>query len=66
MKITVTIEDALYEKALEFADPAMDHSDVIREAIQTFIRVKASKRLIALGGSLPQMQEIPRRSGNQQ
>ena len=64
MKITVTIEDALYEKALEFADPAMDHSDVIREAIQTFIRVKASKRLIALGGSLPQIQEIPRRSGN--
>ena len=64
MKITLTIEDALYEKALEFADPAMDHSDVIREAIQTFIRVKASKRLIALGGSLPQIQEIPRRSGN--
>ncbi len=65
MKITVTIEDALYEKALEFADPAMDHSDVISEAIKTFIRMKASKRLIALGGSLPQMQEIPRRSGNQ-
>ena len=65
MKITVTIEDALYERALEFADPAMDHSDVIREAIKTFIRIKASKRLIALGGSLPQMQEIPDRSGNQ-
>ena len=65
MKILVSIEDALYEKALEFADPAMDDSDLIREAIKTFIRMKASKRLIALGGSLPQMQEIPRRSGNQ-
>ncbi len=66
MKITATIEDALYKKALEFADPGMDHSDVIREAIKTFIRIKASKRLIALGGSLPHMQEIPDRSGNQQ
>ena len=65
MKITVTIEDALYEKALEFADPAMDDSDVISKAIKTFIRMKASKRLIALGGSLPQMQEIADRSGNQ-
>ena len=64
MKITVTIEDALYEKALEFADPAMDDSDVISEAIKTFIRMKAFKRLIALGGSLPQMQEIAHRSGN--
>ena len=65
MKITVTIEDALYEKALEFADPAMDDSDVISEAIKTFIRMKAFKRLIALEGSLPQMQEIAHRSGNQ-
>jgi len=64
MKILVSIEDALYEKALEFADPAMDDSDLIREAIKTFIRMKASKRLIALGGSLPQMQEIPHRSGD--
>ena len=64
MKITVTIEDALYEKALEFADPAMDDSDVISEAIKTFIRMKAFKRLISLGGSLPQMQEIAHRSGN--
>jgi metal-responsive CopG/Arc/MetJ family transcriptional regulator len=65
MKILVSIEDALYEKALEFADPDMDDSDLIREAIKTFIRMKASKRLIAWGGSLPQMQEIPDRSGNQ-
>ena len=61
MRITVTIDDALYERALEVADPAMDKADLFREAIKTFVRVQAAKRLAALGGTVPQMQEIPRR-----
>jgi len=61
MRTTVTIEDSLYEKALEVADPAMDKTDLFREAIKTFIRVQASKRLTALGGSMPDMDDIPRR-----
>lgn len=51
MRTTVTIDDALYEKALEMADPHMDKSDLFREAIQTFVRVQAAKRLAALGGT---------------
>lgn len=61
MRTTVTIEDALYEKALEVADPTMDKSDIFREAMKTFVRVQAAKRLAALGGTLPDMQDIPRR-----
>ena len=61
MRTTVTIEDALYEKALEVADPKMDRADIFREAMQTFVRVQAAKRLAALGGSAPDMQDIPRR-----
>ncbi|MEY4978848.1 MAG: hypothetical protein RLZZ352_1118 [Pseudomonadota bacterium] len=61
MKTTVTIDDALYERALELADPSMDKSDLFREAIQTFVRVQAAKRLAALGGSAPDMEDIPRR-----
>ena len=64
MRTTVTIEDSLYEKALELADPAMDKADLFREAIKTFVRVQASKRLSALGASMPDMDDIPRqRSG---
>ena len=63
MRTTVTIEDALYEKALEMADPTMDKSDIFREAIKTFVRVQAAKRLASLGGTMPEMPEIPRRSG---
>jgi Arc/MetJ family transcription regulator len=63
MRTTVTIDDALYEKALEIADPGMDKSDLFREAIKTFVRVQAAKRLAALGGMAPEMQDIPRRRG---
>jgi hypothetical protein len=61
MRTTVTIDDALYEKDLEVADPGMDKSDLFREAIKTFVRVQASKRLAALGGTMPDMQDVPRR-----
>ncbi len=60
MRTTVTIEDSLYEKALELADPAMDKADLFREAVKTFVRVQASKRLAALGASMPEMNDIPR------
>jgi len=62
MRTTVTIDDALYEKALEMADINMDKSDIFREAIKTFVRVQAAKRLAALGGSMPEIQDVPRRS----
>jgi Arc/MetJ family transcription regulator len=61
MRTTVTIDDALYEKALEMADPGMDKSEIFREAFKTFIRVQAGKRLAALGGTAPDIQDIPRR-----
>ncbi len=61
MRTTVTIDDALYERALEVADPGMDKADLFREAIKTFVRVRAAKRLAALGGAKPGMKDIPRR-----
>lgn len=64
MRTTVTIEDALYERALEVADPGMDKTDLFREAIKTFVRVQAAKRLGALGGKAPEMKDIPRHREN--
>jgi hypothetical protein len=61
MRTTVTIDDALYEKALEVADPKIDRADIFREAMKTFVRVQAAKRLAALGGAMPEMKDIPRR-----
>lgn len=61
MRTTVTLEDNLYRKALEMADPGMDKADLFREAVKTFIRVQAGKRLAALGGKAPDMKPVPRR-----
>lgn len=61
MRTTVTIEDALYEQALQVADPGMDKADLFREAIRAFIRAQAGKRLIALGGTMPDARSVPRR-----
>ncbi len=61
MRTTVTIDDDLYQRALEAADPGMDRADLFREAIKTFVRVQAAKRLTALGGTAPEMKDVPRR-----
>ena len=61
MRTTVTIEDSLYTRALEVAEPGMDKADLFREAIATFVRVQAGKRLAALGGQTPRMIAPPRR-----
>jgi hypothetical protein len=61
VRTTVTIDDTLYERALEFADPGTDKADLFREAMKVFIRVQAGKRLAALGGKAPRMKPIPRR-----
>ncbi len=62
MRTTVTIEDGLYERALAYADPQMDKSEIFREALKTFVRVQAAKRLAALGGTMPHMPDVPRRT----
>ena len=36
MRTTVTVDDALYEKALEMADPDMDRAYIFREAMKVW------------------------------
>lgn len=38
----------------------MEKSELFRVALETFIRVQAAKRLAALGGTTPEIQDIPR------
>ena len=61
MRTTVTIDDDLYQRALDVADPGREKSDLFREAMKVFVRVQAGKRLAALGGKAPMMKDIPRR-----
>lgn len=61
MRTTVTLDDGLYQQALELAAPGMDKAELSREALRAFVRVQSAKRLAALDGKEPQMPEVPRR-----
>lgn len=61
MRTTITIDDELFRKAVEVADPGMDKAEIVREAMRVFVRIQSGKRLAALGGAAPRMQDIPRR-----
>ena len=66
MRTTVTIDDTLYQQALALADANMEKSDLFKEAIKTFIRVQAAKRLATLSATKPDMLDIPRRQSDNQ
>lgn len=61
MRTTITIDDALYQQALEMAGADIAKSEIFREAMKTYVRVQAAKRLAALGGVAPAMEDVPRR-----
>ena len=61
LRTTITIDDELYQRALDVADPGMDKANLFREAMKLFVRIQSAKRLSALGGQAPTMKKIPRR-----
>jgi Arc/MetJ family transcription regulator len=61
MRTTVTIDDALFQRALDLAEPGTAKGDIVRQAFEVFVRVQAGKRLAALGGQAPAMRAAPRR-----
>lgn len=61
MRTTATIDDDLFNQALELTGPNTKTNDLIRKAFETYVRVEAAKRLSALGGAAPKMKDIPRR-----
>jgi len=61
MRTTITLDDRLVDKAAELVGIS-NRSEVIRQAVETLIRVESAKRLAALGGSDPQASAPPRRS----
>ena len=64
MKITIEVYDDLYAQAFEFAEPGLDKpSDIVRAALQTYVRAKATRRLAKVGGNAPSMSDIPRCRG---
>jgi len=65
VRTTVSIDDALYDRAVELLDPEIDKKEIFRETFRTFIRVQAAKRLAEMGGKLKEIQSVPRRRADE-
>ena len=60
MQTTVTLDDDLVSKA--FVETKIeDISELLNEALRSLIYRQTARKLIALGGSQPDLEDIPRR-----
>jgi len=62
MRTTVTIDDDLLDRAAELTG-VTERTALLRQGLETLIRVESAKRLAALGGSDPKAEAAPRRRG---
>ena len=60
MRTTVTIDDALFERAVALTG-VKEKAALLRLGVETLVRVESGRRLIALGGHDPDAQGPPRR-----
>ena len=61
MRTTLTIDDQLFAKAVQLAEPGIEKSELLRECVKAFIQREVSRRLAALGGKEPDIVLVPRR-----
>jgi len=59
MRTTVTLDDALVERAAELTG-ITERTSLLRSGLESLIRVEAGRRLAALGGSDPAAAAAPR------
>lgn len=56
----INVDDELISEAMKHFNPKLSPSKLIHEAITKFIRLQATKKLVALGGMTPEMKDILR------
>jgi Arc/MetJ family transcription regulator len=60
MRMTVSLDDGLVRTAQELTGIS-DKTALVREALKVLIHHEASRRLAALGGTMPELEDIPQR-----
>lgn len=60
MRTTVTLDDDLLAEAEDLTG-VKERSELIRKALRALVQQEAAQRLIQLGGSQPDLEDIPRR-----
>ena len=60
MRTTVALDDNLVRTAQKFTGVA-EKTALLREALKALIERESARRLASLGGTMPELQNIPRR-----
>lgn len=60
MRTTLAIDDAQVRRARELTD-IKETSALVRAALDALIQREAARRLALLGGTMPELENIPRR-----
>jgi len=60
MRTTLAIDDDLVRTAREYTG-IVEKTALVREALKSLIQREAAHRLAALGGTMPELEDIPRR-----
>ena len=60
MRCTINLDDRLMEKARSLTG-IKETAAIVRQALETLVRVETGKRLIVLGGTMPEAEAAPRR-----
>lgn len=63
MRTTIALDDELMRQAEEFTG-IQEKTVLLREALKSLIARESSRRLAALGGTMPKLVDIPRRRMN--
>jgi Arc/MetJ family transcription regulator len=60
MRTTIALDDDLIRQAEEYTG-IREKAALVREALKQLVQREAARRLAALGGTMPDLQPIPRR-----
>lgn len=60
MRSTINLDDALMDRAKSLTG-TKETAALVRQALETLVRVESGKRLIALGGTMQDAEAPPRR-----
>jgi Arc/MetJ family transcription regulator len=60
MRTTIALDDDLLRTAREFTG-VTENTALVREALKALIERESARRLASLGGTMPELNSIPRR-----
>ncbi|MGA3069658.1 MAG: type II toxin-antitoxin system VapB family antitoxin [Terracidiphilus sp.] len=60
MRTTLALDDDLVRTAQEFTG-VVEKTALVREGLKALIERESARRLAALGGTMPELEDIPRR-----